>query len=80
MWTRQKTRDGKDLEYYALGWLVSQKDGQKQVWNDGSQSGTRTYLYLLPGEDFAVALMTNLERAWCEELAPKIVDSVLRQK
>ena len=79
MWTRPKARDGKE-QSYALGWLTAERDGQQQVWNDGSQAGTRTYLFLLPKERFAVALMTNLERAWCEELTPKIVNIVLREQ
>lgn len=77
MWTRPKTKDGKELTY-GFGWLIAQQEGQKRVWNDGSQAGTRTYLFLLPQEQFAVALMTNLERAWCEELTPKILNIVLR--
>jgi CubicO group peptidase (beta-lactamase class C family) len=79
MWTRPKTSDGKE-QSYALGWLVAEQGGQKRVFNDGSQAGTRTYLFLLPKEGFAVALMTNMERAWCEELVPKIIDVVLQEK
>jgi len=79
MWTKPKTRDGKESGY-ASGFLVGEKDGQRRVFNDGSQAGTRTYLFMLPKEKFAVVLMTNLERAWCEELAPKIVDVILKDK
>jgi CubicO group peptidase (beta-lactamase class C family) len=77
MWTKPKTRDGKESGY-AIGFLVGEQNGQKRVFNDGSQAGTRTYLFMLPKEKFAVVLMTNLEKAWCEELAPKIVDVVLK--
>ncbi|HZS04397.1 MAG TPA: serine hydrolase domain-containing protein [Blastocatellia bacterium] len=82
MWTRQKTRDGKPLESYGLGWLVTEADNDwpKRVANDGSQAGTRTYLYLIPEKRFAIALMTNLERAWCEELVPPIVSLLLKQQ
>jgi hypothetical protein len=33
----------------------------------------------MPKQKFAVALMTNLERAFCEELVPKIIE-VLGEK
>ena len=79
MWTKPKTRDGKESNY-AFGFLVGTDGEQRRVFNDGSQAGTRTYLFILPKEKFAVALMTNLEKAWCEELVPKIVDAVLKEK
>ncbi|MEK6286961.1 MAG: serine hydrolase [Acidobacteriota bacterium] len=82
MWTRQKTADGKQLQSYGLGWLIADA-GQgepKRVWNDGSQAGTRTYLYLIPEKRFTIALMTNLERAFCEELVAPIVNTVLKKQ
>jgi len=82
MWTRQKTADGKQLQSYGLGWLIADA-GQgepKRVWNDGSQAGTRTYLYLIPEKRFTIALMTNLERAFCEELVRPIVNTVLKKQ
>lgn len=78
MWTRPKTRDGKESSY-AYGFLIGEKDGQKQIFNDGSQAGTRTYLFLIPDQKFAVALATNLEKAWCEELVPKIIEVLKEQ-
>jgi CubicO group peptidase (beta-lactamase class C family) len=79
MWTKPKLRDGKESGY-AFGFLVKTENERRQIFNDGAQAGTRTYLFLLPKENFAVALMTNMEKAWCEELAPKIVDIVLNEK
>ncbi|MDQ3749680.1 MAG: beta-lactamase family protein [Acidobacteriota bacterium] len=79
MWTKPKTRDGKESNY-AFGFLIGMDGEQRRVFNDGSQAGTRTYLFILPKEKFAVALMTNLEKAWCEELAPKIVEAVLKDR
>lgn len=79
MWTKPKTRDGKESNY-AFGFLVRTDGEQRQIFNDGSQAGTRTYLFILPKEKFAVALMTNLEKAWCEELVPRIVEAVLKDK
>lgn len=75
MWTKPKTPDGKE-QSYAFGFLINDQNGLFRVFNDGSQAGTRTYLYLLPKQKIAVALMTNLERAWCEELVPKIIDAL----
>lgn len=78
MATKPKTRDGKE-QTYALGFLVDNREGKLRVFNDGSQAGTRTFLFLLPMEKFAVALMTNLERAPCEELVPQII-AILSEK
>jgi CubicO group peptidase (beta-lactamase class C family) len=78
MWTRQSTSDGQPLQFYGLGWLVADADAQrpKRVWNDGSQPGTRTYLYLRPTEGIVVALATNMEGAACEELIPQILEAI----
>lgn len=78
MWTRPRTRDGKE-QAYAMGFLAEERNGLLTVFNDGSQAGTRTYLFLIPTQGFAVAMMTNLERAFCEELIPRIIDAVGRQ-
>ena len=40
------------------------------------QAGKRTYFFLIPGQKFAIALMTDLERAFCEELVPKIIEAL----
>src|SRR6185436_18051186 len=63
MWTKPKTRDGKE-QGYAMGVLIDERSGSLKVSNDGSQAGTRTFLFLMPKQKFAVALMTNLERAF----------------
>jgi serine beta-lactamase-like protein LACTB len=78
MWKKPKTRDGKE-QGYAMGVLIDDRGGLLRVFNDGSQAGTRTFLFLMPKEGFAIALMTNLERASCEELVPKIIE-VLGEK
>ena len=75
MWTKPKTRDGKE-QSYAMGFLIDDRDGMLKVFNDGSQAGTRTYLFLMPKQRFAIVLMTNLERAYCEELVPKIIEAL----
>lgn len=78
MWTRQRTSDGKPLQFYGLGWLVGEPDSlrPKRVWNDGSQPGTRTFLYLRPTQGIIIALMTNMEGAACEELVPQILEAI----
>jgi serine beta-lactamase-like protein LACTB len=78
MWTLQHTADGKPLKFYGLGWLVGEADAQrpKRVWNDGNQPGTRTFLYLRPTEGIAIALMTNMDGAPCEELVPAILEAI----
>lgn len=75
MWTKPKTREGKE-QGYAMGFLVDDRDGSLKVTNDGSQAGTRTYLFLAPKQKLAIALMTNLEKAFCEELVPKIIEAL----
>lgn len=78
MWTKPKTSDGKEQDY-AMGFLINDRDGLLRIFNDGSQAGTRTYLFLMPKQKIAIALTTNLERAFCEELVPKII-GVLGEK
>ena len=72
MWTKPKTRDGKEQDY-GMGVLIANWGGVLRITNDGSQAGTRTYLLLMPKQGLAVAMMTNLERAFCEEIVPKII-------
>lgn len=78
MWTRRHTSDGKPLAFYGLGWLVGEPDSlrPKRVWNDGSQPGTRTFLYLRPTQGIIIALMTNMDGAACEELVPQILEAI----
>jgi len=75
MWTKPKTSDGKE-QGYAMGFLINDKNGLLRVFNDGAQAGTRTYLFLVPKQNFAIALMTNLDRGYCEELVPKIIEAL----
>jgi len=75
MWTKPKASDGKE-QGYAMGFLINDKNNLLRVFNDGSQAGTRTYLFLMPKQNFAIALMTNLDRGYCEELVPKIIEAL----
>lgn len=78
MWTRQRTADGKPIDFYGLGWLVGEPDSlrPKRVWNDGSQPGTRTFLYIRPTQGIIISLMTNMDGAACEELVPAILQAI----
>lgn len=78
MFTRQKARDGHETPY-GLGWFIREGNGRKEVWHTGGQQRVSTILYLLPGNHFAVALMSNLERASLMELARHIADTVLQE-
>ena len=75
MWTKPKTRDGKEQDY-GMGVLIANWGGVLRITNDGSQAGTRTYLLLMPKRGLAVAMMTNLERAYCEEIVSKILEAL----
>lgn len=82
MWTRQRTSDGEPLEFYGLGWLVGEPDSlrPKRVWNDGSQPGTRSFLYLRPTQGIIIALVTNMEGAACEELVSQILEAIAQRQ
>ena len=77
MWTKPKTRDGKESDY-GSGFVIGEKNGQRRVYNDGSQAGTRTFLFLMPEKKYALCLMTNLERADPETMNQTIREAVLK--
>jgi serine beta-lactamase-like protein LACTB, mitochondrial len=60
MWTRQKTRDGKETSY-GLGWSIGERNGMKEVQHGGAQQRVSTNLYMIPEKGFAVVLMVNME-------------------
>jgi CubicO group peptidase (beta-lactamase class C family) len=76
MFTRQKTRDGRRTSY-GLGWGVSERDGRREIAHGGGQPRVATYLYMLPDERCAVALMCNLEGARLPDLARRIADAAV---
>ncbi|MCH2181800.1 MAG: beta-lactamase family protein [Mariniblastus sp.] len=67
-WTAQSTLDGKATTY-GLGWVVTQADQSPRVSHSGGQAGTSTYLMILPEQQAAIAIMTNLQGAPCTRLA-----------
>jgi CubicO group peptidase (beta-lactamase class C family) len=63
MWTRQRTKDGQEIEY-GQGWRVSESDAKPRVVShSGAQAGTSTLLTLHPASGRAIAVMFNLEKA-----------------
>ncbi|MFY9345673.1 MAG: serine hydrolase domain-containing protein [Planctomycetota bacterium] len=71
MWTRQRTSDGKEVEY-GLGFRVGGEDGRLVISHSGAQSRVSTILYLLPEQRVVVALLCNLERVRLQPLATQI--------
>jgi CubicO group peptidase (beta-lactamase class C family) len=69
------------LTGYGMGWKVRPLKGHFQVSHGGGQPETTTYLLILPGEKFAVALGSNLERTnrllYVYRLAELILDEDL---
>ena len=70
-----KTNDGKDSPYF--GWWISERRGERLLIHSGSQQGTSTYLLMLPGRGFAVALIANTEQMDVAELARQLTDVFL---
>ncbi len=77
MFTRQKTRDGKETSY-GLGFGVGTWNGQRMVGHSGAQQRVSTFLHILPERGAAVVLMVNLEDAKLGDLAIRIGDIVIK--
>jgi CubicO group peptidase (beta-lactamase class C family) len=75
MFTRQKTRDGRAIDY-GLGWSLLRDNGRLEVCHAGHTDGVSTMLYMLPDREFAVALMANLEDVSLLALAREIAGHV----
>jgi CubicO group peptidase (beta-lactamase class C family) len=65
-----------DVAAMGLSWFVKYEDGIKIVSHFGGTAGQRAHICLLPGEQFALAVLTNavsgldlikLTRKWCLE-------------
>lgn len=76
MWTRQKTRDGKETNY-GLGWGLSERNSMKEVSHGGAQQRVTTNLYMIPEKGLAVVLMVNLESTDLSQLTRQIADILL---
>lgn len=73
MFAVQKSADGKPVGY-GLGWFVN----GEVVRHGGSQPGTRTLLHMVPGRNFAVALLSNTEETELDDLARRIAGMVIK--
>ncbi|HEX5050367.1 MAG TPA: serine hydrolase domain-containing protein [Planctomycetota bacterium] len=80
MWTPQKQRDGKVLDY-ALGFGIGERRGRRVILHSGAQSRVSTMLYLLPdepdGPPVTIVLLCNLEHVRLLPLAQKVADLVV---
>ena len=74
-WAKQKTKDGKEIGY-GLGWGIGTLGKQKVVSHGGSQSGTATYLLLIPESGVAVAAMSNLQGTSLKNLCRTLAEIV----
>lgn len=78
MWTEQKTADGKPVGY-ALGFGVRSGAGRRWVQHGGAQSRVSTMLCMLPEEQVAVVVLSNLEGmrfgGVAQEIALMVVDT-----
>lgn len=69
---------GRDTQY-GLGWRVFEQDGVYYVSHGGSATGGRAYLLGLKGQDVAVAILVNVEKAdGMMELALQILNTWTR--
>lgn len=71
MWTAQRLKDGRPTRW-GLGWDVSPVAGRYRVFHDGSQPETETYLASVPGQQFAIALASNMPGAELHPLADRL--------
>lgn len=77
MFTPQRTRDGKPIDY-GLGWYISSRAGRTWIEHSGSQPGAATDLVLLPERGLVVAVLTNLERYPARALSRLVAELVLK--
>jgi CubicO group peptidase (beta-lactamase class C family)/tetratricopeptide (TPR) repeat protein len=61
----------------GMGWSVRPRRGHFQISHGGSQAETKTYLFLFPLENFAVAIASNMETFDREFYAYKLAELVL---
>jgi len=63
----------------GMSWTVRPIRGHFQISHGGSQSETKTYLFLFPLEKFAVAIASNMETFDREYYAYKLAELVLEE-
>lgn len=60
MWTKQKTRDGKETGY-GLGFSIGEEGSLRYVDHSGAQEKAATHLVIFPDQGVVIALMSNTE-------------------
>ena len=63
---------------YAYGWVVSERNGRRLIWHDGSFAGFRSIIVRLPREKSAVIILANSGAADLHAEALRIIDRVLQ--
>ncbi len=64
---------------YGMGWRVRPWNGHFQVSHSGSQPETRTYLLILPTENFSIAIASNLEGTNLTPYVRRLAELVLEE-
>jgi CubicO group peptidase (beta-lactamase class C family) len=78
MWTRQKRKDGRTIDY-AMGWNIEQDEGGPMlISHGGNQAGTSTFFVTIPQAKLSVAVMGNLEGVNMKNIARKVGMAVLQ--
>lgn len=79
MMAPQPVRDGRATGF-GLGFLVSRRSGEREVYHTGGQARVSTLLYMRPDRGLAVVLLTNLEGVGAPllDLGRQIADLVVR--
>ncbi len=75
MW-RETSKAGDEL-HYALGWELGTVQGEFMTFHSGSQSGTGTFLLLVPKRKVAVAVFTNRDGADVRTVALQMAETIL---
>jgi CubicO group peptidase (beta-lactamase class C family) len=78
MQRRMRLTSGKTITY-ALGLIVSDYDGVREVSHSGSTAGYQTFLARYPDQHVSVAVWCNTTTANPTQLAHQVVDLVLRK-
>ena len=66
---------------YGIGWVISTtNDRLRAVHHSGGSIGVRTVLTLVPEENLAVAILSNTDSEWREEILIKILRTLLPDK
>ena len=76
MWTSQKTSDGKATGY-AYGWGVHDENGLRTVGHTGGQPGCSSVIWMLPGQGFAVTIMSNTDEVKVQPIAEALAQTYL---